>query len=221
MVERERIDAFLAELKFDHQGLIPAVIQDQLTGRVLMLAYMNREAVVKTLETGQTHFYSRSRRELWHKGLTSGHFQQVKAVEVDCDRDTLLWQVEQTGVACHEGRWSCFRPAQPVNEASKISYDLETYPDIGDVLRDLATVIASRQAEMPEGSYTAYLFREGQDKILKKVGEEAAEVIIGAKNNSRAEIVYECADLFYHILVLLRHQGITLPEIAAELQKRR
>lgn len=224
---------FLDELKFDAHGLIPVIIQDYTDGRVLMVAYMNRESIEKTLETGQTHFYSRSRQELWHKGATSGHFQHVKSLEVDCDRDALLWQVEQIGAACHEGLRSCFRgTAGKTDEETTLTIqtedgsngsvnNAERQKNIGWILEELATVIASRKKEMPEGSYTTYLFTKGQDKILKKVGEEAAEVIIGAKNNSRNEIVYECSDLIYHLLVLLRHYDIELAEIAQELNKRR
>ncbi|ABZ85551.1 histidine biosynthesis bifunctional protein hisie [Heliomicrobium modesticaldum Ice1] len=217
--------SFIDELKFDAHGLIPAVIQDAASGRVLMVAYMNRESIAKTLETGQTHFYSRSRKELWHKGATSGHFQQVTAVEYDCDRDCLLWQVEQVGAACHEGSFSCFRGIGEV--AGKGAVDsAESVAGaggsrIGAILEDLAAVIASRQKEMPEGSYTTYLFTKGQDKILKKVGEEAAEVIIASKNNERGEIVYEASDLIYHLLVLLRYHEIELDQIAEELKRRR
>ncbi|MZP31080.1 bifunctional phosphoribosyl-AMP cyclohydrolase/phosphoribosyl-ATP diphosphatase HisIE [Heliobacterium undosum] len=220
--------SFIDELKFDAHGLIPAVIQDAASGRVLMVAYMNRESIEKTLETGQTHFYSRSRKELWHKGATSGHFQQVTAVEYDCDRDCLLFQVEQAGAACHEGSFSCFRgigEAAGKSGVDKVESVVEKVATggcgIGATLEELAAVIATRKKELPEGSYTTYLFTKGQDKILKKVGEEAAEVIIASKNNARGEIVYEASDLIYHLLVLLRNHGIELDEIAKELQRRR
>ncbi|MTV49024.1 bifunctional phosphoribosyl-AMP cyclohydrolase/phosphoribosyl-ATP diphosphatase HisIE [Heliobacillus mobilis] len=219
--------AFIEGLKFDHQGLIPAVVQDAKSGRVLMVAYMNKESLSKTLETGECHYYSRSRKELWHKGSTSGHVQNVVALEYDCDRDCLLFQVEQTGAACHEGSFSCFRPiggqaGETVGfEAAAISDGCDDKTEIGAILEELSGVIASRQKEMPEGSYTTYLFSKGQDKILKKVGEETAEVIIGSKNNDRGEIVYETSDLLYHLLVLMRYHGIELDEIAQELKKRR
>ncbi|MCW2278014.1 bifunctional phosphoribosyl-AMP cyclohydrolase/phosphoribosyl-ATP diphosphatase HisIE [Heliophilum fasciatum] len=214
-------------LQFGAHGLIPAVVQDHQTGRVLMVAYMNRESLEKTVATGQMHYYSRSRKALWHKGETSGHYQHVKAVEVDCDQDTLLFQVEQIGAACHEGSRSCFRApgatAEPfaVEATPAPAQAGNTGRAIGAILGHLSDVIASRQQEMPEGSYTTYLFTKGQDKILKKVGEEAAETIIGSKNNNAQEIVYEASDLIYHLLVLLRYHGIELDAIAAELEKRR
>ncbi|AUS10523.1 bifunctional phosphoribosyl-AMP cyclohydrolase/phosphoribosyl-ATP pyrophosphatase [Laceyella sacchari] len=196
-----------SELKFGADGLIPAIVQDGLTKQVLTLAYMNRESLDKTLETGETWFFSRSRQALWHKGATSGHTQKVIAVSSDCDQDALLVQVEPHGPACHTGSVSCFG-----GEADKPEPEL--------ILAQLETVIAKRQLERPEGSYTTYLFDKGIDKILKKVGEEAAEVIIAAKNEGQAELRYEAADLLYHLLVLLREKDLPFGDVLAELRER-
>lgn len=196
-----------SELKFGADGLIPAIVQDGRTKQVLTLAYMNRESLEKTLETGETWFFSRSRQALWHKGATSGHTQKVIAVSSDCDQDALLIQVEPRGPACHTGRVSCFG-----GEADK--------PEPESILAQLETVIAERQQERPEGSYTTYLFDKGIDKILKKVGEEAAEVIIAAKNEGQAELRYEAADLLYHLLVLLREKNLPFGNVLAELRER-
>lgn len=205
------MDDFISKLKFDDKGLIPAIIQDYTNGQVLMLAYMNEQSLRKTMETGQTHFYSRSRDELWHKGETSGHFQNVKGMSYDCDADALLIKVEQMGAACHTGHRSCF-----------FNTVIEQ-PDVGkeDVLAELYDVIVDRKNNPKEGSYTDYLFKKGIDKILKKVGEESAEVIIAAKNGVYDEVRWEVADLFYHVLVLLVQQGMTLDDIYAELKGRR
>ncbi|MFD1423296.1 bifunctional phosphoribosyl-AMP cyclohydrolase/phosphoribosyl-ATP diphosphatase HisIE [Laceyella tengchongensis] len=196
-----------SELKFGADGLIPAIVQDGRTKQVLTLAYMNRESLEKTLETGETWFFSRSRQALWHKGATSGHTQKVIAVSSDCDQDALLIQVEPRGPACHTGSVSCFG-----GEADK--------PEPESILAQLETVIAERQQERPEGSYTTYLFDKGIDKILKKVGEEAAEVIIAAKNEGQAELRYEAADLLYHLLVLLREKNLPFGNVLAELRER-
>ncbi|AEE95487.1 bifunctional phosphoribosyl-AMP cyclohydrolase/phosphoribosyl-ATP diphosphatase HisIE [Mahella australiensis] len=205
------MDDFISKLKFDDKGLIPAIIQDYTNGQVLMLAYMNKQSLRKTMETGQTYFYSRSRDELWHKGETSGHFQNVKGMSYDCDGDALLIKVEQMGAACHTGHRSCFFNT------------VVEQPDIakGDVLAELYDVIVDRKNNPKEGSYTDYLFEKGIDKILKKVGEESAEVIIAAKNGVYDEVRWEVADLFYHVLVLLVQQGMTLDDIYAELKGRR
>lgn len=205
------MDDFISKLKFDDKGLIPAIIQDYTNGQVLMLAYMNEQSLRKTMETGQTYFYSRSRDELWHKGETSGHFQNVKGMSYDCDADALLIKVEQMGAACHTGHRSCF-----------FNTVIEQ-PDVGkeDVLAELYDVIVDRKNNPKEGSYTDYLFEKGIDKILKKVGEESAEVIIAAKNGVYDEVRWEVADLFYHVLVLLVQQGMTLDDIYAELKGRR
>lgn len=212
------------KIKFDERGLVPAIIQDVRSGQVLMLAYMNAESLDKTLTTGHTWFYSRSRQQLWMKGETSGHVQLVRDLLYDCDQDSLLIKVEQTGAACHTGHYSCFyrNAAGEEVEPSVFDPDQVYHPKASAaVLYELFAVIADRQQKMPAGSYTTYLFEKGLDKILKKVGEENAEVIIAAKNRSQEEVVYETADLFYHLLVLLVEQGISLDDIFAELKSRR
>ncbi|MCC9022314.1 bifunctional phosphoribosyl-AMP cyclohydrolase/phosphoribosyl-ATP diphosphatase HisIE [Bacillus nakamurai] len=196
------------ELRFNEDGLIPAIVQDAASKEVLTLAYMNRESYVKTIETKETWFYSRSRQELWHKGGTSGNTQAVKGIRYDCDQDALIVLVEPSGPACHTGSYSCFSP-EKAEAADRFS-----------ILNELESVIAKRQAEMPEGAYTTYLFREGVDKILKKVGEEASEVIIAAKNRDHEELKWEAADLLYHLLVLLREQALPLDEVLEVLKKR-
>jgi len=202
-----------SNLRFDAHGLIPAIIQDIKSGEVLMMAYMNEEALHKTLESGQTWFWSRSRQELWNKGATSGHYQDVKEISYDCDADCLLVKVAQRGVACHTGERSCFH-----NLIVSAGGKTGTSPYI---LNEIYDVVMGRKKEMPEGSYTTYLFSKGLDKILKKVGEETAEVIIGAKNRNKHEVIYEVGDLMYHLMVLLAEQGITPEEIYRELGKRR
>jgi phosphoribosyl-ATP pyrophosphohydrolase/phosphoribosyl-AMP cyclohydrolase len=202
----------LESLRFDERGLIPAIIQDAETGTVLMLAYMNPESLTLTLETGQTHFWSRSRNKIWHKGETSANVQDVISVKYDCDSDALLVSVNQHGGACHTGEYSCFfNQLQELHPAG---------PNLGGVLGKLAGVIRRRKAELPEGSYTAKLFKGGVDRILKKVGEETGEVIIAAKNHSKQEITWEVADLFYHTLVLLEQENVSLFDIASELDRR-
>ena len=215
---------FLDKLKWDNDGLLPAIVQDDLTEEVLMLAYMNKESLERSLELDEAVYFSRSRQALWHKGETSGHFQRIKKIFYDCDRDTILLRVEQIGVACHEGDKSCFH------------YDLTSLLDSGSDLRveakdnsgilfgkriaGLESVIADRFEKRPEGAYTTYLFEKGIDKILKKVGEETAEVIIGAKNEGKSEVVYEASDLFYHLLVLFKEKGVSINDIEAELANR-
>lgn len=217
--------ALLEEVKFDQQGLVPAIIQDIDSGRVLMMAYMNRESLLKTLESGRTCFYSRSRQELWVKGETSGHVQNVREIFYDCDQDCLLIQVEQVGAACHTGHYSCFYRSIEGEEKELPLYNLEKIyadgPQGPGILYELYEVIKGRKNTMPAGSYTAYLFEKGIDKILKKVGEENAEVIIAAKNPDKSELVYEASDLIYHLLVLLVERGVELPEIFGELRSRR
>ena len=198
-------------------GLIPAIVQDAETKDVLMLAYMNRESLAKTIETGTTWFYSRSRQELWNKGATSGHMQHLREMYYDCDGDTLLVKVEQVGAACHEGTFSCF--SRKFGDAESTQTDRPVTPE--DVLPELYEVIEDRRQNPVEGSYTHSLFEKGQDKILKKVGEEAAETIIASKNNSQGEVIYEMADLWYHCLVLLAWHGVGLEELLSELGKRR
>ena len=214
------------QLKFDDNGLIPAIIQDVETGQVLMLGYMNREALEKSLQTGRTHFWSRSRNKLWMKGETSRHIQEIEEVYLDCDKDALLFKVKQTTAACHTGHYSCFYST--INVRCGIIADDEpvfnpedVYHDPSSILKELYQVVADRRINPKEGSYTNYLFDKGLDKILKKVGEEAAEVIIASKNRSAAEVVYEVSDLVYHLMVLLVEQGITLNDIYNELKKRR
>lgn len=197
------------ELRFNDDGLIPA-IQDAASKEVLTLAYMNKESYEKTLETKETWFYSRSRQALWHKGETSGNTQAVKGIRYDCDQDALLVLVEPSGPACHTGSYSCFTKEQTEEQAA----------DRFGIMNELERVIAERQAEMPEGAYTTYLFREGVDKILKKVGEEASEVIIAAKNRDHEELKWEAADLLYHLLVLLREQSLPLDDVLDVLKKR-
>jgi phosphoribosyl-ATP pyrophosphohydrolase/phosphoribosyl-AMP cyclohydrolase len=200
------------KLRFDERGIIPAVIQDADSGTVLMLAYMNRESLSLTLQTGQTHFWSRSRNMIWHKGETSGNIQKVKGIWYDCDGDALLVKVEQAGVACHTGAYSCF--FSPYGEQK------ESAAGLGESLGTLTRVIHKRNAERPQNSYTVKLLDGGIDKILKKVGEEAGEVIIAAKNHQGDEISWEVADLFYHLLVMLEAEGVSTTRIAAELEKR-
>jgi phosphoribosyl-ATP pyrophosphohydrolase/phosphoribosyl-AMP cyclohydrolase len=196
------------EIRFDERGLIPAVVQDAATREVLTLAYMNRESLARTLETRQTWFWSRSRNELWHKGETSGNTQEVVSLALDCDRDAIIVLVKPAGPACHTGAVSCF--------------DTGTQqPALGPLLDELYGLIESRERERPAGSYTTYLFAEGLDKILKKVGEESAETIIAAKNEDGARLTAETADLVYHLLVLLVARGVRLTDIAAELGRRR
>lgn len=198
---------------FQVDGLIPAIVQDARTREVLTLAYMNRESLDKTLETGETWFYSRSRQELWHKGATSGNTQQVQEVRYDCDQDAILLLVTPQGPACHTGATSCFVPfdqesLSPRNESSV------------NVLQRLERTIAEREQLRLEGAYTTYLFEKGIDKILKKVGEETTEVVIAAKNESHDELRYETADLLYHLLVLLRQAKLPLGDVLQELEKR-
>ncbi len=205
-------EEMIDQLKFDAHGLIPAVVQDYQSGTVLMLAYMNRESLLRTLQKRETFFWSRSRNELWHKGASSGNTQTVKRILHDCDSDTLLVQVDQKGAACHTGRYSCF--FVPVVE------DGDGVPALGEVLSSLARVIHKRNLERPQGSYTTTLFEGGTDRILKKVGEEAGEIIIAAKNHQRKEISWEVSDLLYHLLVMLEAEGVTMRDIAAELTER-
>lgn len=203
----------LEELKFDEKGLIPAVVQDARTHRVLTLAYMNRESLAITLREGRTCFYSRSRRTLWRKGETSGNVQRVVRVTADCDGDALLVEVEPAGPACHTGEESCFfRPLEgaPDGGAAEARFSLD----------GLYELLLGRKAERPAGSYTTYLFDKGREKILKKVGEECTEVIIGAMKDNREETVFEVADLTYHVLVLLAEMGVTPDEVRAELARR-
>ncbi|HEX9423974.1 MAG TPA: bifunctional phosphoribosyl-AMP cyclohydrolase/phosphoribosyl-ATP diphosphatase HisIE [Pyrinomonadaceae bacterium] len=207
----------LNQIRFDESGLIPAIVQDARTGEVLTLAYMNGESLRKTLETCETWFWSRSRSELWHKGATSGNTQRVAAVHQDCDSDALVVQVEPAGPACHTGKRSCFYrdlEGEEVDEAVKVN-------NLGAVLNELYDLIESRRRDRPEGSYTTYLFEQGLDKILKKLGEEACETIIAAKNDEKEPLISESADLLYHLIVLLVGRGVSLDEVKVELISRR
>lgn len=209
--------SWMDELKFDEKGLIPAVVQDAETGQVLMLAYMNRESVQKTLDTGMTWFFSRSRQALWNKGETSGNVQKVRELRVDCDADTLLVLVEQTGVACHTGAKSCF--FRSVEDSALTDSPLTSCG--AGILDELYGVVRDRMENPKEGSYTNYLLDCGIDKILKKVGEECSETIIAAKNEDPAEIAPEASDLLYHLIVMIAERGMTMDDIYRELQHRR
>jgi phosphoribosyl-ATP pyrophosphohydrolase/phosphoribosyl-AMP cyclohydrolase len=208
----------IENVKFDERGLIPAVVQDARTRRVLTLAYMNVESLQKTLDTRETWFWSRSRSSLWHKGETSGNTQRVVEIILDCDTDALTVLVVPNGPACHTGAETCFHhrleDVELFEDASSVSSDL------AEVLNHLYTLIESRKRERPAGSYTTYLFEHGLDKILKKVGEESAETIIAAKNNDREELVKETADLLYHLVVLLVERGVSLEAVGDELLSR-
>ncbi len=211
----------ISMVKFDEKGLVPAIVQEE-NGQVLMLAYMNKESLEKTLETGYTWFYSRSREKLWQKGETSGNVQQVKEISYDCDGDTLLVRVHQTGVACHTGSYSCFsgrRIGESNQELAVVPPKDET--SLAEILYDLYSVIQDRRLHPVDGSYTNYLFEKGQDKILKKVGEEAVETVIASKNMRKEDILYEMGDLWYHCLVLLAFHNIRPEELFAELMSRR
>ena len=198
----------LDELKFDEKGLIPAIVVDDETGKVLTLAYMNRESLKISMEKGLTCFWSRSRQELWLKGETSGNYQHIVSITADCDGDALEVRVKKDGPACHTGEESCFH--NPVLGENKEKFKLE----------GLYQLLQSRKRELPEGSYTTYLFQKGLDKILKKVGEESTEVIIAGKAEDKAETIYEIADLAYHVLVLMVQMGISVEDIRAELASR-
>ncbi len=197
------------ELKFDEKGLIPAIVVDADTKKVLTLAYMSRESLKISMERELTCFYSRSRQELWLKGETSGNYQHIVSITADCDRDALTVLVNKDGPACHTGAESCFNDAVFVSENNR-AFDLDA----------LMELIDGRKSEKKEGSYTSYLFERGIDKILKKVGEECTEVIIAAKDNDRAETIYEVADLTYHVMVMLLELGVSLDDIRAELKSR-
>lgn len=204
------INKLIEIIKFNDKGLVPVVAQDIITKKVLMVAYMNKEAVSKTLEEKVAYYYSRSRQKLWKKGETSGNIQAVKGFYLDCDNDTVLLMVDQKGAACHTGNYSCF-----FNEVIKNSGDDK------EILNELYSLIENRKNNPVQDSYTTYLFTKGLDKILKKVGEEASEVIIGAKNKNKDELVYEISDLVYHLLVLMVNENVKIDNIKNELLKRR
>ncbi|MCT2196647.1 bifunctional phosphoribosyl-AMP cyclohydrolase/phosphoribosyl-ATP diphosphatase HisIE [Paenibacillus sp. p3-SID1389] len=215
------IEALEQTVKWDAAGLVPAIVQDARSKEVLMLAYMNRESLRKSVETGQTWFWSRSRAELWNKGATSGNTQQITALKYDCDGDTLLVEVIANGPACHTGEPTCFyRTAAAAAAAATSTGSGSGADERFKVLAELEQLIAERYTERPEGAYTTYLFEKGLDKILKKVGEETAESIIAAKNGDNDELRYEVSDLIYHLLVLLRERNLPLDEIMQELERR-
>lgn len=209
---------WISDVKYDEKGLVPAIVQDAETKEVLTLAYMNETSLARTLETGETWFYSRSRQELWHKGGTSGNTQTVKSIVWDCDKDALLVLVDKKGPACHKGEESCFH--EKVFGEDTIAGSDQASPSKENILLTLEKLIADREKQRPEGAYTTYLFEEGVDKILKKVGEEASEVIIAAKNRDAEELKWEVADLFYHVLVLLHEQELPLEEVLGVLVER-
>lgn len=244
----------LEMVKYNADGLVPAITQDIRTDEVLMLAYMNEESLKKTIETGNVHYYSRSRQKLWLKGETSGHFQKVRSISIDCDGDTLLLKVEQTGAACHTGHRSCFFTRLEADElrtgADMKDIDMQgkaadvqnvaTVPESStayeqdkaaagaqgstagpELLEEVYEVIKDRLKNPKEGSYTNYLFTKGLDKILKKIGEEASEVVIASKNGDNAEISAEIADLLYHVMVLLAERRMSLNDIYEELNHRK
>lgn len=206
----------LPEPRWDDAGLAPVVVADATTGAVLTLAYANREALAKTLETGSTWLWSRSRAELWNKGATSGNTQRVVSVSLDCDGDALLYRVVPNGPACHTGAPTCFTTTVAIEGAERAPEGAA----FASAIAALARTIAARKAQPVEGSYTAKLFAGGVDRIGKKIGEEATEVVIAAKNADRAELVWETADLLYHALVLLAERGVALDEVGAELSRR-
>lgn len=235
-----RLTFDVGKLKYNEDGLIPAIVQDSESGEVLMLAYMNREAVEKTLASGETWFWSRSRQKFWHKGETSGNTQKIKELYYDCDRDTLLIKVEQKGAACHEGYYSCFHyriagdgnvqvvgdryfdPEEVYGQQGSQENTKADEPLAGpDILEELFKVIKERKKDSPAGSYTAALLSGGLDGLLKKIGEEATEVVIAGKSRDRGSIVAESADLIYHLLVLLAGEGVEAGRVYAELAARR
>ena len=197
------------DLKFDEKGLIPAIVVDSLSKKVLTLAYMNKESLEISLEKQLTCFYSRSRNELWLKGETSGNYQHIVSITADCDRDALVVTVEKDGPACHKGTDSCFNDILHITEG-KNDFSMDS----------LYELLVSRKNDMPEGSYTTYLFQKGIDKILKKIGEESTEVIIAGKANDKKETVYEIADLAYHIMVMMVEMGISVDDVRKELASR-
>lgn len=202
----------LNEIKFDEKGLVPAIVQDFRTGEVLMMAYMNREAVEKTLSSGKANYFSRSRNKPWLKGETSGHFQYIKGIYYDCDMDTILLKVEQVGAACHTGERSCFfREIE-----TPFSVDVAT----SSILDKVHGVILERKSNPGERSYVSSLFTKGADTILKKIGEEAAELLISGKGGNRDEVIHEMADLWFHTLVLLGHLDISPEQVYGELKRR-
>ena len=211
----------LSNLEFDEDGLIPAIIQDAETDEVLMMAYMSEQSLKNTIRTGRTCFWSRSRQELWWKGETSGNIQEVEEINYDCDGDTLLIKVEQTGGACHTGHKSCFyRGIKRSKEPEKV-FDPEEAYNKTHVIKELYDVINDRKENPAQGSYTSSLYEKGENAFLKKIGEEATEIVMAAKDDDDDEIIYETADFIYHLLVVLVYHDISLAEIVEELSTRR
>lgn len=204
----------IEEIRFDERGLVPVIAQDASTGAVLTLAYANREAVQETLASGEAHYYSRSREELWRKGATSGNTQEVVEVRLDCDADALLYRVEPHGPACHTGERSCFFTSVPGPAVAAGGDDVY----LGEMVERLAGTVAARHREMPEGSYTASLLASGTERVAQKVGEEAVEVVVAALQGER--LAEEAADLVYHLLVLLEERGVSTGEVAGVLRDR-
>lgn len=218
-MDRERDALGIEDMKYDADGLIPAVVQQDGTGEVLMVAYMNAESLAKTVETGYTWFWSRSRQKYWQKGESSGHVQHVRGIRYDCDADCLLVTVDQVGPgACHTGERSCF---YRVLEGSVRPAAEPAAPSLGSVLEGLFAVLEQRRADLPEGSYTAKLLSGPEDSLLKKIAEESGEVIMAAKDHDNEHLRYEIGDLVYHLLVVMTREGLTLDDLAAELDSRR
>ncbi|WP_337035507.1 bifunctional phosphoribosyl-AMP cyclohydrolase/phosphoribosyl-ATP diphosphatase HisIE [Paenibacillus illinoisensis] len=226
--ERLSLEQVVEHIRWS-DGLVPAIVQDAETRQVLMMAYMNRESLKLSLESGETWFWSRSRQELWHKGATSGNVQTITSLKYDCDGDTLLVEVKPNGPACHTGEVTCFHneivglPQKSTEHSgNETNVDASESKTEGrfEVLAELESVIAQREVERPEGAYTTYLFDKGVDKILKKIGEEASETIIAAKNKDNDELRLEVSDLMYHLLVLLQERKLPLDDIMAELSRR-
>ncbi|MEX2414633.1 MAG: bifunctional phosphoribosyl-AMP cyclohydrolase/phosphoribosyl-ATP diphosphatase HisIE [Paenibacillaceae bacterium] len=214
------IEQLATAIRWDDNGLVSTIIQDVSTKDVLMLAYMNRDSLQQSINSGQTWFWSRSRNELWNKGATSGHTQTISWLRYDCDADALLIGVEQTGAACHTGNSSCFYRQADLTTGGPSSVVDEAAANPAWILSTLEATIAQRDELRPEGAYTTYLFEKGIDKILKKVGEETAEVIIAAKNRDTDELRYESSDLIFHLMVLWRESGLSLEAVLGELSSR-
>lgn len=212
-------EELLKEVKYDAQGLVCCVVQDYHAKKVRMVAYMNEEALKKTLETGEVYYYSRSRQELWHKGETSGNFQYLKGMSIDCDGDALLLQIEQVGgISCHTGQATCFY--RDLTENVEMTINRAKIKEGNNFLTNLYATIMDRKKNPVEGSYTNYLIDKGMNKILKKVGEEATEVIIAAKDKSKKDTIFEIADVMYHMSVMMAELDITWDEVEDELSKR-
>mgnify|MGYP001475631609 FL=1 len=206
--------SFIDNLHFDQNGLIPAIAQDWVDGSILMMAWMNKESLIKTLESGEVHYWSRSRKELWHKGKTSGHFQKLKGIRTDCDLDAILLSIEQVGsIACHTGKRSCFFKDLETNQ--------ENLSPPSDACSELFRVIENRKSNPEKGSYTNSLLQDGNNKILKKIGEETAEFIMACKDKDPASVSNEAADLIFHLQVALSHQNVSWAEMLKVLVKRR